>query len=275
MSNLLNLITCGLILIIISFGNLSAQECKTSNSSFNAGEQLTYIVSYNWLFVWTEVGEIKMKIIDTSYKAKPAYYISGTGNTFKTWDWFFKVRDRYESYLDTQSIKPLYFKRDIQEGRYKQWTVYNFDFDQNKVYASNKVNENPMKSESVGITNCTFDVCSAIYYYRNLNFNKFKNNDTISLTVILDQELYNIKIIYIGNERIRIKDLGFIECQKYYITLVEGTVFKGNEHMTLWATNDKNHIPVLVESPIIVGSVKVIVAGIEKNRYPLVFSDKK
>ena len=39
--------------------------------------------------------------------------------------------------------------------------------------------------------------------------------------------------------------------------------------MTIWVSDDDNHIPVRIETPIIVGSIKVDLVGYENIRYPL------
>jgi hypothetical protein len=46
-------------------------------------------------------------------------------------------------------------------------------------------------------------------------------------------------------------------------------MFKGGEEMTIWITDDDNHIPVRIQTPIIVGTIKVDMVGFENLRYPL------
>ena len=249
--------------------HLYGQIAKTINTTFEPGEELTYVVSYNWLIPWIEVGEIKISVKNDDYNNSSAYHIIGEGTTFKSWDWFFKVRDRYESYIDTQTLKPFYFNRNIKEGSFKQFTAYDFDFNRCIVISKNTVKENPVKSDTISITNSTFDIISALFYARNLDLTRLKNGDTIPITIILDQELYKIYFSYAGIENIKIKKLGNIECIKFNIALVEGNIFRKGSHMTLWATNDKNRLPVHIESPIIVGYVKASITDIRGNRYAI------
>jgi hypothetical protein len=51
--------------------------------------------------------------------------------------------------------------------------------------------------------------------------------------------------------------------------LLKGSVFDGGEKMTIWVTDDANHIPVRAESPIVVGSVKIDLMQYENLKYPL------
>jgi hypothetical protein len=46
-------------------------------------------------------------------------------------------------------------------------------------------------------------------------------------------------------------------------------MFEGGEKMTIWVTDDENHIPVRIQTPIIVGNIKVDMVGFENLRYPL------
>jgi hypothetical protein len=51
--------------------------------------------------------------------------------------------------------------------------------------------------------------------------------------------------------------------------LVKGSVFNGGEKMVVWVTDDANHIPVRIETPLVVGSIKVDMVSFENLRYPL------
>ena len=51
--------------------------------------------------------------------------------------------------------------------------------------------------------------------------------------------------------------------------LLKGSVFEGGEKMTVWVSDDANHIPIRIESPIVVGKVKVDMMSNKNLRYPL------
>jgi len=52
-------------------------------------------------------------------------------------------------------------------------------------------------------------------------------------------------------------------------------IFKEGDEMTVWVSDDKNRIPLLVETPILVGSIKAKVQSIKNNKYPLTSLIKK
>jgi hypothetical protein len=118
------------------------------------------------------------------------------------------------------------------------------------------------------VPNCVQDVLSAIYYARNIDFNKYKVDDKIPFSMFLDNQVYNLYIRYLGKEVIKTR-YGKFRAIKFKPLLVKGTMFEGGEKMEVWVSDDANHIPLRVESPIVVGSVKVDMMQYRNLRYPL------
>ena len=115
---------------------------------------------------------------------------------------------------------------------------------------------------------CTYDVLSAIYAARNFNYKNSEVNDKIYFNFFLDKEFYPSYFKYLGKEIITTK-YGKFKAIKLAPLLLKGTMFEGGEKMTIWMTDDDNHIPVRIQTPIIVGTIKVDMVGFENLRYPL------
>jgi hypothetical protein len=169
------------------------------------------------------------------------------------------VRDRYESYIDTATLQPLRFIRDVNEGGYK--INQRYDFNKTTNIASTSKGDYKVPA-------CVQDVLSAIYYSRNIDFSKAKIDDKIPFSLFLDYEVFNMYIRYLGKETIKTR-YGTFRTIKFKPLLVKGTIFEGGENMTVWVTDDQNRIPVRIESPIIVGKVKVDMMSYANIRYPL------
>jgi hypothetical protein len=118
------------------------------------------------------------------------------------------------------------------------------------------------------VPNCIQDVLSSIYYARNINFDKYKVEDKIPFDMFLDNEVYHLYIKYMGKETVKTK-YGKFKAIKFKPLLIKGTIFEGGEKMTVWVSDDANHIPLRIESPISVGSVKVDMMQYKNLRYPL------
>jgi hypothetical protein len=71
-----------------------------------------------------------------------------------------------------------------------------------------------------------------------------------------------------GKETIKTK-YGKFKAIKFKPLLIKGTIFEGGEKMTVWVSDDRNHIPLRIESPISVGSIKVDMISYRNLRYPL------
>ncbi len=252
----------------IVFGQVQEPSCYKKNHTFAAGEELSYIVSYNWFVVFSEVGHVTMNIENDKLFGHDVYHFVGVGKSYSWWDRFFKVRDRYETWVRQDNLRPLFFQRNNREGGYRQHEVYTFEGD-SVIYRKNKVNEQSLKFDTIQLKPCTYDVMSALLYTRNLDFKDYKVGEKIPITVAMDQDSYDLYFRYQGLENIKLKNLGTFECMKFTILLVEVTIFHEGEDMVLWVTNDKNRIPVYAESPILIGNIKVRLTEIKGNKYPL------
>jgi hypothetical protein len=229
------------------------------NTAFNAGEQLTYRVYYAVAGAYIAAGEAMFTTTLEKFDHKDVYHVVGEGKTYSFEDNFFRVRDRYESYIDTGTLQPYKFIRDVDEGGYK--TKENVTF---------------IKAAGTAVTNtgvykvpdCIQDVLSAIFYSRNIDFSHHKPGDKIPFDMFLDRQVYHLYIRYLGKETIRTKYAKF-RTIKFRPLLVKGTMFEGGEKMTVWVTDDPNHIAVRIESPITVGKVSVDMSYYRNLRYPL------
>jgi hypothetical protein len=233
--------------------------CGVRNTAFAAGEQITFTVFYAVAGLYVNAGTASFNNTLERFNGKPVYHVVGDGKTNPSYDWIFKVRDRYESFIDTASIQPLKFIRNVQEGDHKQYENITFNHVSNTAITTNGVYKVP---------NCVQDVLSSIYYARNINFNKYKPGDRIPFNMFLDNEVFNMYIRYLGKEEVKTK-YGKFRAIKFKPLLLKGTIFEGGEKMTVWVSDDENKIPVRIESPITVGSVKVDMMGYKNLRYPL------
>ena len=252
-------IVCALF-IAISFPLRSGDDfCGLPNQAFQAGESITYRVYYTLAGVYIAAGEATFICALEDLNGKSVYHITGEGKTYSFYDNFFRVRDKYESFIDTSDLQPLKFIRNVNEGSYKKYENISF----------NKVTNTAITNSGVFKTpDCIQDVLSSMYYARNIDFNKLNPDDKIPFNMFLDNQVYHLYIRFIGKEVIKTK-YGKFRAIKFKPLLLKGTIFEGGEKMTVWVSDDANHIPVRVESPISVGSVKVDMMDFKNRRSPL------
>jgi len=248
------------LFLFISFPLRAGDDfCGLPNHAFQAGESITYRVYYTLAGVYIAAGEATFTCSLERLNDKPVYHVTGEGKTYSFYDNFFRVRDKYESFIDTTNLQPLKFLRNVNEGSFKKYENVSF----NKTAHTAITNSGVFKTPE-----CVQDVLSSMYYARNINFNGYKANDTIPFSMFLDNNVYNLYIRYLGKEIIKTK-YGKFKAIKFKPLLIKGTIFEGGEKMTVWVSDDPNHIPVRVESPISVGSVKVDMMDFRNRRSPL------
>jgi hypothetical protein len=250
-------IFCSLIWLRLAAGD--DDLCDTRNTAFLPNESISYSVFYSVLGLYVNAGTATFTTTLEKLNNKPVYHAVGEGHTNSNYDWIFKVRDRYETYFDTLHLQPVKFIRNVDEGGYKKHQDVTFD-PQNNIATSN--------DGTYKVPNCVQDVLSAVYSARNIDFDKYKTDDRIPFTMFLDNQLYNLYIRYLGKEVIKTR-YGKYNAIKFKPLLVKGTLFEGGEKMTVWVSDDPNHIPLRIESPIVIGSVKVDMMQYHNLRYPL------
>jgi len=254
-----------LLFAAISMLNIQAaapyQEefCGLRNETTQHAEQITLQVYYAVAGIYVNAGTATFSNTLEKMNGRAVYHVVGEGRTNSSYDWIFKVRDRYESYIDTATMQPVKFIRNVNEGGYKKYENVTFNHAANTAITTKGTYKVP---------DCVQDVISAVYYARNIDFSKYKVNDRIPFTMFLDNEVYNMYIRYLGKEDVKTK-YGTFRAIKFKPLLVKGTIFEGGEKMTVWVSDDENKIPVRVESPIIVGTIKVDMMGYKNLRYKL------
>ncbi|MEL6276238.1 MAG: DUF3108 domain-containing protein [Bacteroidota bacterium] len=127
-----------------------------------------------------------------------------------------------------------------------------------------------LKRKEIPLDECMHDLISIIYYARNIDYNDLSIGQEIPIKILMDQEIYPLKIKYLGAEgNTKVKGQGRFKTQKFSPQLIAGEVFKEGDEMMIYVTDDENKIPVLIESPVSVGSVKAVLKSYRGLRYDL------
>lgn len=243
----------------LSFTTTQNDACNMRNNAFKADEEVRMKVFYSTLGMYIGAGEAVFTSTLERFNGKPVYHLEGVGKTYSAFDNFFKVRDKYESYVDTSNLLPYKFVRNVDEGGYKKYNNVTFNQAANTAISTNGVFK---------VTDCIQDVVSMVYYARNIDFDKYKVNDKIPFDMFLDDEVYHLYIRYMGKEKIKTR-YGRFNAIKIKPLLIKGTIFEGGEKMTAWLSDDPNHLLLRVESPIAVGSIKVDMMSYKNLRHKL------
>ncbi len=236
--------------------NTKAQLRVETNDAFKRGEILIYKAYYDAVLTGEVIaGNAVFRIKDENklINNRSTLHMEVVGKTKGAFNWFFKVNDHYETYVDEETLAPWLFIRRVDEGGY----IINQDvtFNQNKNLAYFVDNAKTKKS-TVSTPLYVQDLLSAIYYCRTYDVAKMNNKEEFNVKFILDDTIYSTKVVYLGKETIN-TSFGKVRCIKLKPQVLTGNVFKDPYPVTLWVSDDKNKIPILAESQIIVGKVKL------------------
>ncbi len=242
------------------------ESCSIDNTTFKAGEELVYKLYYNWGFVWVSAGEVTFKVDDYGN----SFHISANGRTYKSYDWAFKVRDNYECEIDKATLLPKHSIRSVKEGGYRLYDEMIYDQTNKKIVSKRGKTSKSTQQQSFQLDNCMHDVLSIIYYLRNTDFDTFRKGDVFPIEIFMDKKAWPLRVKYAGKDKKKwVKGQGYFKTHKFSPELIAGEVFNEGDEMKVWVSDDGNKIPVLIESPVSVGALKVVLKSYKGLKYPL------
>ncbi|MDR1876186.1 MAG: DUF3108 domain-containing protein [Flavobacteriaceae bacterium] len=254
------------LLLFLSFSVFFIFADSLSAEQFKNGEYLRYRIHYGIL----NAGYATMTTNEVTYNGKPHYHVIGEGYSTGAVKVFFKVEDHYETYMDKSTLLSSKFIRKIREGSYVRDQTMVIDHTNKKITYTNNKNKT---SKNYTYTGQIHDMLSAFYYLRNMNTDNYKPGDFISLDVFMDDETLNFKIKILGRENIK-SSFGSVKCLKIRPYVLAGRVFKEQEGVTMWVTDDSNHVPIQIKAELAVGSLKADLSDYKNLQTPINFSKK-
>ena len=251
--------------------NDNYELCVMENTTFQHGEEIIYKLYYNWNFVWLSAGEVTFRVKEVGDQ----YHLSAYGRTYKSYEWFFKVRDYYDTYVDKETLLPQVSVRDVHEGKYTLYDKVTFDKKRNKAISFRGKSKDRAKVTEYEVDPCMHDILSIIYFTRNVDLGDLDKEENIPIKIFMDKETWPLKVRYKGKEVKRVRNRGKFNTIKFVPEVIAGTVFKEDAQMSVWVSDDENKIPLLIESPVSVGSVKVVLKSYKGLRYDFEAAVKK
>lgn len=228
---------------------------QKTESAFEPGEWLKFRMHYGFLNASYATLHVKNAKIDD----KPVYHVVGHGETTGFASIFFKVDDNYESYFDKVDGRPYKFVRKINEGGYTKDIEINFDHSKDKAVLNDKKNKKKLNFE---LQEDIHDLISAFYFLRNnYEAKDLVKGESIAMKLLYDDDgVFNFKLKYLGKEVLNTK-FGKVECHKFRPLVQSGRVFKEEESLSLWVSNDDNKIPIRIKADLAVGAIKADLDG--------------
>ncbi|PLK42308.1 DUF3108 domain-containing protein [Emticicia sp. TH156] len=257
MKNLFKILTAGFVVLGSSF-IVGDSYRFVPNSSFKAGEYFEYKVKFGILPVGEATVEVSPQIYSVNSRA--CYRVNVFGRTTGITD-IFHVRNTYRSYLDTAAMLPQKFLMSLQENSYKKDQVILFDHSGNSA-----LREQNNDKKSFNLPNNIQDVVSGYYFLRTLDFSKMKVGDVVEAPMFFDDEIYKMKVKYTGRGVVKTR-FGKIDVIKLNPVLPQNDMFKGEEGIRIWVSDDKNHVPIRIEIEFAIGSASMEIKDYKNIRH--------
>lgn len=240
--------------------------CGTENQTFLPGEEIVYKVFYQVGFVWMSAGEVVFRVNETPRH----YHISVFGRTYGSYDVFYRVRDRYETWVDKKTLLPVKFTQELQQGKYQRYEHYQFDQDSKSVVAlKGKTKDSELRKKEVAFDDCMHDLISILYYVRNMDFGQTVAGQTFPIEVFMGKE-YDLSVRILEKDVTqRVRGQGKFQTHLFSPELVESELFREKDAMRIWVSADENKIPLLIESPLSVGKMKAVLKSHSGLRYDM------
>lgn len=228
------------------------------HNAFKPGEKLTYVLHYGFV----NAGEATLELRETDLKVQGRTMLQavGKGRSTGAFNAFYKVDDHYETYFDRDGVFPWIFMRRVSEGGY--------EFTQDYTYMQHLHTVTTQKKRTHTVPAHVQDMLSAFYFARTMDYSKAKPGDEFVIETFLDDELWPLKMRFIGRETIKLRN-GKYRCLKFQPVVQQGRIFKTNDDLNVWVTDDANHIPVLAQAKVLVGSIKMELSGYEGLVHPI------
>ena len=236
------------ILLMLVFATTVSMDSQHVDA-FDVGEWFKFRIHYNFV----NFGNATLELKEATINGKKVFHAVGKGATTGMARWIFKVEDNYESFFDKQTGKPYQYVRKINEGGHKKDEDGFFNQNTNKILVKDyKYNT----EKTTTVTENVQDIVSTFYYLRNYpGIDQMKVGEYVAIDMFFDGEITKFKLKFLGKEDLKTK-FGTVPCMIFRPLVQAGRVFKEQESLTVWISDDENKIPISIKASLAIGSLK-------------------
>lgn len=266
------------ILLLITLITASAQaqiNCgkpiSPNSIAFDEGESISYTVSYSSAIISTDVADVDMSISSEKIHGVDCFKIYAVGRTRPFYSIFFEMEDVYTSWLDKSTLRPMRITSNLKEGGYRYRTAFDYSWDKMSVRThGHNVKRNVDYIKTLPLQECSYDALALFYNMRCVDASNMKIGQRQTLQIVLEDTIRTIQFRLLARDRRKIDKIGTFKTLKFACQLATevGESFEDGTEFFVWISDDRNHIPIYLESPIRVGSVKATLSKWSGLKYP-------
>lgn len=258
--------------VLLATGSVRAWGQAPQELSFQPGEELTYTASYSAAILTTDVATITFRTSADKIEGIPCYRIWAHGITRPFYSVFFKMDDVYETWLEQATLRPLLSTSEIKEGSYRYRSRLTFNWKAGLVYTFGKnLKKGYERGRTMAVNASDFDPVAHFFNLRSLpSMSSMKVGQKGRLNLVMVDTIRTVEYKFLGKEVIDAPATGPVRCLKFTCQLAPGDAesFEEGTDFFIWISDDKNRIPVYIETPIRVGRVQATLTGWKNLAHP-------
>lgn len=237
----------------------AAQDRQTpSVRPFIGGETLNYIVSYKLGILNIDIALVTFTVTDDTYQGKPVYKINALARTKQSYASIFRMNDTYTVWVDKTTMVPYVYKNSNYENDYTFKSDFLYDWAKMMVETHSVSNKwDAPRNYTFALTPDSADPLSFFYKLRMLDFSRYVEKKDKVLPLVFYDKIRKIRYDYGGRDYVRVKGMGRVAAHKFICELAnaDGESFQEGSQFEIWLSDDFRKMPLLLKSPIRVGSV--------------------
>jgi hypothetical protein len=231
------------------------KPCFAPDIAFRGGEKLTYKILYQLGAITIAAGEVTFSVSDEGEQ----YRVVAIGKTYASYEKIFKVDDHYEAVLDKKTLLPLVSIRKVHEGNYHLYDKVVFNQKTHEAISYRGKNDTDATPMNIEMSNCMHDLISIIYFSRNVDFKNLEKDSYFPIAIFMDRTEYSLRVQYKGEQKnLKIRNKKKENALFFAVQAVDGRVFPSGAEVQIWVSDNAAHTPLLIASPLSVGSVKAV-----------------
>lgn len=222
------------------------------NSPLIAGENLKYRIHLG--FINAAEATIKSSPVTSSWGNQTVRKVEIEGKTTGVLELFSPLRDYWSAQIDTETILPVKTEMRKKEGRYRKEETVIYQMD--KGYARITSPQNKPVTTTINGPKELLDLISAYYFLRSKPVSEKKPGSRWSAQALVDSKIYELVLVVKSKEVIE-TEAGKKSSIKTNILLPKNNLFKEEDAIRLWISDDEYQVPLKVQVNLKIGFLTI------------------
>lgn len=243
-------------------------QCRLVNRAFVSGEQIEYDLYFNYGLFNARAGKGSLSVTDANYRGENAYKTVMTLKTSGLASSLYSVNDTLTSFVD-KDLRPLLFTKEASEGKDDSVERQAYTYQGNKIHIRAVRTRNGKKRFDKVVTTdqCTYDYLSVLSYVRNIDYSGMQSGDSRYIQFISGKRPVQMYVNYLGTSSIKANNGKRYEVINISMTIQDDAFADQKEALKASLTNDENRIPVVIDTHLKLGMVRVVLREVSGTRH--------